>query len=156
MDASHPTRQLSFLVISQDIDMLAPELNKLMQTLAKSREWVIAAPEMFEVGGAKENLRDTAVEGDSYSLGGYMDIYSAIGKKPSLEVDRQQLEDVIALIHLLERFSIKHGLVIEMYLDSEMIGEIVCGLQDDLLRVGLLDEWRNAVDDEAEESSSLS
>ncbi len=47
---------------------------------------------------------------------------------------------------MLERFSIEHGVEIEFYLDSEIIGKIVWGLQDESLRVGLLEEWSHMLD----------
>lgn len=69
-------------------------------------------------------------------------MYSALQGPPlSYEVDQCHFEEVTALIHMLERFSIKHGLEIEFYLGPELVGNIVWGLQDDSLREILLEEW---------------
>jgi len=150
VDSNHPTDQFSFVVLTTDVQTFQPELAESLQLLAQSRQWLIAPPALFELESADEEILseknvDDASEED-YPLGGYLDVYSALQGPPlPYEVDQCHFEEVTALIHLLERFSIKHGLEIEFYLGPELIGNIVWGLQDESLREGLLEEWSSTL-----------
>jgi hypothetical protein len=138
------------VVLTTDVQTFQPELEESLQLLAQSRQWLIAPPALFDLESADEEIPseknvDDASE-ESYPLGGYLDVYSALQGTPlPNEVDQRHFEEVSALIHMLERFSIKHGLEIEFYLGPELIGNIVWGLQDESLREGLLEEWNRTL-----------
>ncbi|MBB5035458.1 hypothetical protein [Prosthecobacter vanneervenii] len=145
-DFNHPTDQFSFVVLTTDVQAFQPELAESLRLLAQSRQWVIAPPALFDPeseddGFPAEKTVSDATE-NSHPLGGYLDVYSALQGPPlPYEVDQGHFEEVSALIQMLERFSMKHGLEIEFYLGPELIGSIVWGLQDESLREGLLEEW---------------
>ena len=158
MDSNHPVQQFSFDVLTRDVDRYAAELRTVLLTLADSREWVIAPPALCDIpdmDGCRAASPDSKAtdtdseedEGCSYPLQGYLDLYSAT-KGPPLpyDVERRHFEEVTALIHQLELFSIKHGLEIEFYLGRTFVGKIVWGLQDSGLRDTLLGEWARVLE----------
>ncbi|WP_395741104.1 hypothetical protein [Prosthecobacter sp.] len=148
----HPIQQLSFVALTNDPQMFKLKLERALQHLAQSRRWIISPPVLFgsdPVGNKPPVDGDAATDdfNESNQLAGYLDLYSAIQGPPlPYELDKAQFEEVTALVHMLERFSIEHGVEIEFYLDSEIIGKIVWGLQDESLRVGLLEEWSHMLD----------
>ncbi|MCF7788409.1 MAG: hypothetical protein K9N47_19975 [Prosthecobacter sp.] len=149
-NSDHPTDQFSFAVLTTDVQAFQPELAESLRLLAQSRQWLIAPPALFDPESEGDEILADKTIGDasekSYPLGGYLDVYSALqGTTLPYEVDQRHFEEVSALIHLLERFSIKHGLEIEFYLGPELIGNIVWGLQDESLREGLLEEWNSTL-----------
>lgn len=163
MDAefNHPTDQFSFVVLTTDVQAFQPELAESLRLLSQSRQWVIAPPALFDPESdddeilAEETVSDASE--NSYPLGGYLDVYSALQGTPlPYELDQRHFEEVSDLIHMLERFSIKHGLEIEFYLGPELIGNIVCGLQDESLREGLLEEWSRTLKVKREEKEQAS
>jgi hypothetical protein len=76
------------------------------------------------------------------TLGGFLELYSAwLPLKLPQEIDRQQFEDVTALVAALRDFSREHSLVFEIELEGDFVGEITHGSMDTALADCLLGEW---------------
>lgn len=165
LNANYPITQLSFVVLTAERERFRPELEELMQGIVASREWVVEPPGLFDpnaedgrngrglFSGVPRDPNDDLNTPDPRMLGGYLDMYSATFAPLPYELDARHFEEATALIHLLERFSIKHGLEIEVYFDHELIGDIIWGLQNESLRVGLFEEWEVALEEQKEQHS---
>lgn len=131
MNPDHLIQQFSFSILTSLTDHQEKELEHLLEKLGSSRQWSIAVPGLFEKESPKQ------------PVGGYLDLYSAV-KPESLprEVDLQQLEEVSVLVDALENFSSRHLCSIEFTLDDTFVGSIEQGVQDRLLKEGLLGEWK--------------
>lgn len=161
----HPISQISFVVLTAERERFLPELEQRIQDLSASRTWTVEPPGLFDCNaeggrngsglysGAPRDPEEDPDLPDPRMLGGYLDLHSAIfGPHLPYEINARQFEEATAFIHMLERFSIKHGLEIEVYYEHELIGEIVWGLQNESLRVLLFEEWEDVLEAEAEKA----
>lgn len=76
-----------------------------------------------------------------------MEIYTALPPRGlPVELDRLHLEEVVALVEALKKFSAKNGLEFEIEVDGRFVGAIEAGEEDRNLRDGLIGEWGKHLD----------
>lgn len=147
LSPDHPRLPLYFYVLETPSNDVLVALSKMIDELASKREWVIGPPEpAFEVDG------DMPTEDRDAGLptGGVLQLYSAFPPHiVPLDVDRQQLKEVEALVAAVWELSERHHATFEFMWQREVVGEVADGVIDRTLRVNFLDEWRKAL--EAEE-----
>jgi hypothetical protein len=137
--SNHPTQRLLFFVAQEITDLIRTNVRSFVDSLARSREWVIRPPKIIDaIDYPKRPDLDAAIE----TVGGYLDIYSAM---PPLQlprdIDRQHLEEVTYLVEATRVFSKAQALTFEFELDGKFVGSIEAGSLDRSLSEGLLGEW---------------
>jgi hypothetical protein len=134
---SHPRSTFCFYVSGRHLgDDVLNQMRTVITRLSESRTWVIGPPTL-----ADEN------DGEVRMIGGTLDLYTAIppfGADLPKDVDRQHLEEVTEIVDALTLFSQKTDLEISFTLDQTYVGRIKNGEPDDLIKVGLLGEWKKA------------
>lgn len=128
-----PNRTQKLLAfVSQDFEEdLCSILEEHIAGLASSRTWSLGPPKY---------VND---QSDSPTLGGVLEIYSAIPKGSlSLELDRTNYQEVVSFVDSMSQLSADYELAIEFELDGTFVGSIEDGTMDTSLRDGLLDEWK--------------
>ena len=137
----YATRQLSFFYCGE-INENAPKLiQSLMRGLVSSRMWACSPPVFVDTTDEVEpnnQYGDLPVR----NLGGTLTIYAANEGLLPLNLDERTLDDVIALIESVLKFSAEHLMEFEFYLDHAFVGIISDGHMDASLEKGLIDEWR--------------
>jgi hypothetical protein len=141
IEPSHPKHKLLFFVAQDLDDSIRAQVRDFVMRLASHRSWLNGAPcfvDSIEV--PEDSSRGDFPVG---TLGGYLEIYSAW---PPLElpreIDLQHFDEVSTLVNALCSFSGEHGLVFELELDGDFVGEVARGQMDSALANCLLGEWR--------------
>jgi hypothetical protein len=138
--SGHQIQKLLFFVAQDVSDAAKAKIQEFVDALAPLRTWVVRPPYLVDVHGAA--VRADCGIGDA-TLGGVLEIFSALSPESlPTEVDRLHLEEVIALVEALKRFSAKNDLEFELELDGKFVGAIEAGEEDRNLREGLIGEWR--------------
>jgi hypothetical protein len=130
-----PIQKLLFFV-AQDFDQsLIAVVADFVSQLATRRDWTIQPPVFVNEG-----------EGSVRTLGGFVCLYNELPPNDlPVRLDRQNLEDVKALVNELTKFSSENGLAIELELDGGHVGAVEDGEPDKSLQVGLLSEWERVL-----------
>ncbi len=140
--ADHPIQRLLFFVSDDLAEETTGQMQDLVSDIAGSRTWTIAPPAFVD---EVEEPEDPAVDLPVRTLGGVLDLYSALppwGERLPEEVDRAHYEEVEAIVVALRHFSETSGHEVTFELDGTYVGIIKQGNPDRLLADGLLGEWR--------------
>lgn len=138
----HPRVLLLFALEGEPSEAQAAVVRAWAATLAASRSWTLRAPELVD------EIDDEGI----HTLGVFTHLCSSHppwGENIPLDLDRAQLEDVRFLVDAVATLSVAAAETIVVEYDGEAIGWIEAGAADDGIRVGLLDQWRRALDAEA-------
>lgn len=145
----HPLINLLFCVdcaMDEIDDKMRAKIERLVERMAGSRDWVLAPPEFVDV---VED--DSCTEPDDLpivTLGGILQLYSAFPPhEVPREIDLAQLHEVESLIAQLLEFAREQQIDFEFEFNGESIGEIVDGELDHSMEKGLLGEWRKHLDE---------
>lgn len=141
VSADHPKHKLLFFVAQDVSNSIRAKVHDFVVMLASRGRWLNGPPRFVDI---REELLDRS-RGDMpvETLGGYIEIYSALPPwKLPREIDRQHLDEVIALVDALREFSREHNLAFEFELDDTFVGTITDGEPDRSLSEGLIGEWK--------------
>lgn len=135
----YPKQRLLFFV-AQDVESnVRQSLKELMHTLSSGKEWLVQPPFFIDAvdqaGTRDEDFPDETV-------GGVLDIYSALDGSLSHELDLATLREVEVLVDAVRELSRSHSMEIEFELDGVFVGAIENGHLDKSLEEGFLGEWR--------------
>lgn len=136
---SHQKQRLLFFV-AQDVDAdIRDAMRAVVESLVNHREWLIQPPKFVDtidyVGTRAEDFPDETV-------GGTLEIYSAMDGTLPRDIDAAALEEVECLVTAVTELSTSLALEIEFELDGVFVGAIEDGKLDKSLSEGLLGEWR--------------
>lgn len=137
----HPRQKLVFFITSDISESLRKSIERLVNELGVSREWILGPPIYISFVDEPDDVSkgDRPIE----TTGGYIELYSALPPWSLPEhVDRVHLEEVVSLIDALRDFSKKHSVSFEFELDGDNVGAIEDGVMDKCLSVGLIGEWK--------------
>jgi hypothetical protein len=139
----HPTTDLGFHIYEPTVTNLeADSLRAAIQRLAHARQWAIREPTFEDVIIARgDPTKDQPIR----RVGGRLPLFETLppwGQRLPIDVNREQLAEVEYLIDALCAFSRDQGIAIVFQLNGEDIGWIRNGEPDDLIKVGLIGEWR--------------
>lgn len=137
----YATQQLSFFCCGEINENTPKLIQSLMRSLVSSRMWACSPPVFVDTTDEVEpnnQYGDLPVR----NLGGTLTIYAANEGLLPLNLDERTLDDVIALIESVAKFSAEHLMEFEFYLDHAFVGIISDGHMDASLEKGLIDEWR--------------
>src|SRR5215471_19432643 len=141
INPDHPKQKLLFFVAQALDDRTRAAVRQFVLRLASLRRWLNGPPRF--VNSREQADGATAADAPSETLGGFLEIYSAL---PPLslprETDLQHLEEVTALVRSLREFARDYSLTIELELDGTFVGSITGGELDHTLAEGFLGEWR--------------
>jgi hypothetical protein len=134
------SKQRLLFFVAQDVNAdIRDAIRSVISGLANHREWLIQPPvfvDTVEYAGTRaEDLPDETV-------GGVLEIYSALGGALPRDLDVATLSDVERLIDAVKELSSSLALEIEFELDGVFVGAIEDGKLDKSLKEGLLGEWR--------------
>jgi hypothetical protein len=117
---------------------LTERLSALLTRVSESRSWSIGPPLLVDVVDERDDATPC-----QRRIGGLLEIFSAVPPHTlPAELDRQNFEEVSALVVALQEFSLETRAKFEFELDGESIGSINQGHIDRSLEFGFLDEWR--------------
>ncbi len=136
VELSHPVISLLAFVDTDFAEHHVDELRQLAEDLAASRDnWLLGRPRFVDESDEEDGVR---------TVGLVHDVYSAFDDRGALldeAVDRQQFEEVRALIAGLQAVSARGGIDFGLELDGGSVGCIEQGEVTEDLRVGLLEAW---------------
>lgn len=144
---NHPTNTLLFFVTDPVGPDVADRMRRFVDSLGHDHSWTAPPPEyVYEI----DSEHDTR-EGDEpiVTCGGALTLRSIEG--PMLDalpkdVARGELADAEYLVDRLEALSAECGYTLELEVDGTWSGAIQDGHAGKSVRVGLLDEWRKAIE----------
>lgn len=144
MPLARPTQTFLLFMSEGDVPTAGrAAMAQFVDALASLRDWQCGPPKHLLRGGDGEDADDT--------MGFEFAVFSAmpVGSLPR-DLDQQAFDDVSLLLGEAARFSGQHHVTLELWqtqqVGEEKIGEIVDGVPDEGVRVGLLGEWKRVLD----------
>jgi hypothetical protein len=135
----YPRQCLVFFVVQEADDVIRAAIRGMIEVLATERKWVIHAPRYVEeVYAASAGPGDVPI----VTIGGVLEIYSAIGTDLPRDTDLAHLEEVECVVRATQVLSADMGIDFEFELDGVSVGTIEGGILDRSLQIGLIGEWR--------------
>lgn len=130
---SFPQILLLAFVDSEFDDTTTLALQTTVSALREARNWTIAPPEYLDT-----------MEAGYRTVGAQLPVFSPVspsGDELPVELDRSNRDDARELVQALAAVSNAHGIDIGFELGGTPVGWIVGGQPDELLAVGLFEEW---------------
>ncbi len=121
------------------------QLERMIASLAEAKVWVIEPPEFVDETEQPDsgNPEDQPVR----TVGGFLELHRCYdGVDP--HVERREYAATEFFVDAMNSFSARTGCAFECELGGEIIGSIMVGAACDGITVGLLGEWRKALDNE--------
>jgi hypothetical protein len=123
-------------------DALAVTFEVLLGRLPDRRAWVISSPQLVD-------YIDELPGGEQHNYGGVLEMYSAFppwDKQLPKSVDASHFEEVSLILDELCRLTKQFNCTIVLQLDRTQMGYIRNGELDRSIQIGLIDEWKKALD----------
>lgn len=138
------TKQSLLFYVARDVDIQTCEkINACIVRLAEEHHWLIGPPQFVNT---TDNAKEMAEEAPDTTIGGVLQIYSALAGNLPRYVDVKSLQDVEKLVRAVQELSQREDLEFEFELDGEFVGTIDAGELDQSLKIGLLEEWHRQIE----------
>ena len=125
--------------VAQDVDdSLKQTLAAHIEGLAGSQAWTVSPPEFID---RSDDVATQPIDSPDETVGGVLEIYSAMDAPLPPETDQQCLRDVERVVDFVSRFSLEYGVEFEFELNGSFVGAVEAGVPDRILKQGLLEEW---------------
>ena len=139
---NHPRVTVCFLLNGTLSDIIASSFEEMLGAVSRTRDWVIAPPELIDFIDILNDGREVQ------TYGSFLEIYSALppwGEKLPRKLDESHLEEVSLLVSNIQKISSQFECCFSLQMDDTLIGHIRRGEIDRSIQTGLLDEWRKSL-----------
>ena len=138
-NTEYPKQRLVFFV-AQDVDAsLRHTIKEMVQNLSNEKKW-LGQPPFFIDAVDQAGTRDEDFPDET--IGGALEIYSALSGGLPHEIDVATLKEVEFLVDAVKELSNSNSIEIEFELDGVFVGAIENGHLDKSLKEGFLGAWR--------------
>ncbi|MCY2990853.1 MAG: hypothetical protein NTY19_23700 [Planctomycetota bacterium] len=143
----HPKCSLYFFIYGPLRHEVAEAFERLLGSIAERRRWVVDAPQLID--RIDEYPGRAPEEQVIHTFGGVLQMYSALppwGQRLPKELDGLHYEEVALIVEELCGLSREWDCQFVLKLDDAHVGFIRSGIPDRSIQLGLLEEWRAALD----------
>jgi hypothetical protein len=115
-------------------------LQQMIAGLASARQWIAEPPQFIDHTEDVESNADQPVR----TVGGFLRLPHP-DDVSDRQTEREHYEEVVCVINALSAFTADSECEFELELGGTYVGDIANGKPNQLVAVGLLDEWRKAL-----------